>query len=126
MLLCQTDVTGEGIIITLKDGTTNSSDILSSSLMATDVIVHNSDLYHVVNDLKNAGAEAIEINGQRVVNTSSITYESFISFILTNIIGKSPEIPNFQSSDCLYFIFLFAFIHILFIGLSNIIYDIIF
>ena len=72
MLLCQTDVTGEGIIITLKDGTTNSSDILSSSLMATDVIVHNSDLLQVVNDLKNAGAEAISINDERIINMTDI------------------------------------------------------
>ena len=79
MLLCQTDVTGEGIIITLKDGTTNNSDILSSSLMATDVIVHNSDLLQVVNDLKNAGAEAISINGERIVQTSSITCEGIIT-----------------------------------------------
>ena len=57
MLLCQSDMTGEGVIITLKDGTTNNSDILSS-LTATDVIVHNSDLLQIVNDLKNAGAEA--------------------------------------------------------------------
>lgn len=83
MLLCQTDVTGEGIIITLKDGTTNSSDILSSSLMATDVIVHNSDLLQVVNDLKNAGAEAISINGSRIINTSEIA-EINNSYIIVN------------------------------------------
>ena len=61
MLLCQTDVTGEGVIVTLKDGTTNNSDLLGSSLMANNVIVHNLDLLSVVNDLKNAGAEAISI-----------------------------------------------------------------
>ena len=72
MLLCQTDVTGEGVIITLRDGTTNNTDTLSS-LMATDVIVHNSDLLAVVNDLKNAGAEAISINDQRWVLTTAIS-----------------------------------------------------
>ena len=77
MLLCQSDMTGEGVIITLKDGTTNNSDVLSS-LTATDVIVHNSDLLQIVNDLKNAGAEAISINGERIVQTSSITCEGII------------------------------------------------
>ena len=101
MLLCQTDVTGEGIIITLKDGTTNSSDILSSSLMATDVIVHNSDLLQVVNDLKNAGAEAISINGERIVHTSSITCEGIIIKINNKKLGSPYVIKAIGSAATL-------------------------
>ena len=95
MLLCQTDVTGEGIIITLKDGTTNSSDILSSSLMATDVIVHNSDLLQVVNDLKNAGAETISIQ------TSSITCEGIIIKINNKKLGSPYVIKAIGSAATL-------------------------
>jgi len=95
MLLCQTDVTGEGIIITLKDGTTNSSDILSSSLMATDVIVQ------VVNDLKNAGAEAISINGERIVQTSSITCEGIIIKINNKKLGSPYVIKAIGSAATL-------------------------
>ena len=101
MLLCQTDVTGEGIIITLKDGTTNNSDILSSSLMATDVIVHNSDLLQVVNDLKNAGAEAISINGERIVQTSSITCEGIIIKINNKKLGSPYVIKAIGSAATL-------------------------
>ena len=36
-------------------------------------IVHDADLRAIVNELKNAGAEAISINGQRLVNTTAIT-----------------------------------------------------
>ena len=36
-------------------------------------IVHDADLRVLVNELKNAGAEAISINGQRIVNTTAIT-----------------------------------------------------
>ena len=96
MLLCQTDVTGEGIIIT-----TNSSDILSSSLMATDVIVHNSDLLQVVNDLKNAGAEAISINGERIVQTSSITCEGIIIKINNKKLGSPYVIKAIGSAATL-------------------------
>ena len=99
MLLCQTDVTGEGIIITLKDGTINSSDILSSSLMANNVIVHNMD--SVVNDLKNAGAEAISINGERIVQTSSITCEGLIIKINNKKIGSPYVIKAIGSSATL-------------------------
>lgn len=101
MLLCQTDVTGEGIIITLKDGTINSSDILSSSLMANNVIVHNMDLLSVVNDLKNAGAEAISINGERIVQTSSITCEGLIIKINNKKIGSPYVIKAIGSSATL-------------------------
>ncbi len=36
-------------------------------------VVHDGDLLEVVNALKNAGAEAISINNQRITNSSSIT-----------------------------------------------------
>lgn len=36
-------------------------------------IVHDADLRAIVNELKNAGAEAISINGQRLVSTTAIT-----------------------------------------------------
>ena len=67
MLLGLTDVVGDGIIITAKDGQVN---------VATDSInqylVHDSDLREIVSELINAGAEAISINDQRIVNTTCI------------------------------------------------------
>ena len=100
MLLCQSDMTGEGVIITLKDGTTNNSDVLSS-LTATDVIVHNSDLLQIVNDLKNAGAEAITINGERIVQTSSITCEGIIIKINNKKLGSPYVIKAIGSAATL-------------------------
>ena len=100
MLLCQSDMTGEGVIITLKDGTTNNSDVLSS-LTATDVIVHNSDLLQIVNDLKNAGAEAISINGERIVQTSSVTCEGIIIKINNKKLGSPYVIKAIGSAATL-------------------------
>lgn len=40
---------------------------------ATNYVVHDADLLEVVNALKNAGAEAISINEERVVNSTAIT-----------------------------------------------------
>ena len=63
LLLGLTDVSGEGITITAKDGTINkATDNISSYL------VHDADLREIVNELANAGAEAISINDQRIVN----------------------------------------------------------
>ena len=62
-----TDLKGEGIIITLNDGSK-----VNDSGSLTDTLVHDSDLLTVVNELKAAGAEAISVNGQRIVATSAI------------------------------------------------------
>ncbi|MDF2865595.1 MAG: hypothetical protein K0R72_404 [Clostridia bacterium] len=61
------NVKGEGIVIVLTDGT----KVLEPDLRQ-DSLVHDSDLLTVVNELKAAGAEAISINGQRVIATSAI------------------------------------------------------
>ncbi len=60
------DVKGEGIVITLNDGV--KTNIENNS----DVLVHDSDVLTVVNELKAAGAEAISVNGQRIIATSAI------------------------------------------------------
>lgn len=57
-LLGLTDVKGEGIIITLKD--TDDNKFTSENLR------------YLVNELKYAGAEAISINGNRIVNLTDI------------------------------------------------------
>lgn len=67
-LLGYSEVSGQGIIITLKDAT--ASTVKGN---ATDYIVHDGDLLEVINALKNAGAEAISVNDQRIVNTTAIT-----------------------------------------------------
>lgn len=65
-----TEVTGNGLIITIND----NQDISLNSWFADPnlLVVHDTDLMSVVNELKNAGAEAISINEQRLVTTSAI------------------------------------------------------
>ena len=67
-LLGLTELTGEGVVITVEDSATASinDENLSNEL------VHNTDIIELVNELKNAGAEAISINGQRIISTSYI------------------------------------------------------
>lgn len=68
MLLGLTDVKGDGLTIKVEDSkVTLTSDDLSMYL------VHDSDLREIVNELANAGAEAIEINGERIIATTCIT-----------------------------------------------------
>lgn len=57
MYLGYTNVVGQGIVITLSDGTRS---------------IESYDLINLVNELKLAGAEAISINDNRVVSTTEI------------------------------------------------------
>jgi uncharacterized protein YlxW (UPF0749 family) len=60
-------VNGPGVVVTLQDGqqAAHAQDV-------TRYIVHEQDVRLVVNELRAAGAEAISINGQRLVSNSEI------------------------------------------------------
>lgn len=61
-------VRGPGLRVTLDD-----SDLPSSpSGNVNDLVIHSQDVQGVVNALWKAGAEAISINGQRLVGTSAV------------------------------------------------------
>lgn len=62
-----TAVTGSGIVVTMNDSSTNMGGDRNAYL------VHAEDLLSVVNELNGAGAEAVSINGQRMVGKSAIT-----------------------------------------------------
>jgi uncharacterized protein YlxW (UPF0749 family) len=61
-----TAVEGPGVVVTLKD----SSKPVQSFVQ--DQIIHDGDVLRVDNELWNAGAEAISVNGHRIVMTTSI------------------------------------------------------
>ena len=62
------EVEGSGIIIQVQD---NMSENAFGEEYNLD-IVHDVDLSRIVNDLKGAGAEAISINGQRILSITEI------------------------------------------------------
>jgi len=66
--LGRSELIGPGVTITLKDG-----EVSNNNPFFTDVIVHDGDILQIINALRNAGAEAISVNGQRIVNNSSVT-----------------------------------------------------
>ena len=62
------DVIGPGVTITIKD----SEKELEENQNPNDLIVHDIDILRLINDLKKSGAEAISINGERVLYSSKI------------------------------------------------------
>ena len=70
MLVGKTNVVGSGIVLKLKDN--------------QDYSYTASNLVYLINELKYAGAEAISINDQRIVNTTDIVGINSNQYILVN------------------------------------------
>lgn len=83
------DVVGKGVIITLQDNANVTSENIGALENISDYLIHDRDLLRIVNELKNAGAEAISINDERIVSTTSITCDGNV--ILIN--GKKISSP---------------------------------
>jgi uncharacterized protein YlxW (UPF0749 family) len=72
-----TPVTGPGVIVTLRDSKKQMekpkgmTDVEWQE-MSAEYLIHDANIRDVVNELKNAGAEAISINDQRVVGSTAI------------------------------------------------------
>ena len=75
LILGKTDVEGEGITITLRDSSNDDGDLLT---ITTD------NLNTIINELKMAGAEAISVNEERIINMSDIAPINDKSLILIN------------------------------------------
>ncbi|MBE5806601.1 MAG: DUF881 domain-containing protein [Clostridiales bacterium] len=102
IVLGLTDVKGDGLVITLKD----NNNVTRSSIGILDNIelylVHAGDLIKIVNSLKNAGAEAISINGQRIVNSTSINCAGNVIKINGEKVSSPFEIKAIGSPELLY------------------------
>lgn len=94
MTLGKTDVEGQGITITINE--TNNEEI--EKITADDLLL-------IVNALKLAGAEAISINNQRIINMSDIVYidaagvikvngERILAPYIINVIGNSEYLES--------------------------------
>lgn len=92
-----TEVTGPGITITLADSDLDATSVINTS----DLLIHDIDLLKVVNELKNAGAEAISINNQRVILTTPIICGGNIININGERIGSPFEIKAIGSPEAL-------------------------
>lgn len=88
-----TDVTGSGIIITVQDNT-------ASKFVTSKDLVHDADLRAIISEIKNIGADAISINGQRIVSTTAINCAGAIIQINDESIG-SPFVIKVIGDDYL-------------------------
>lgn len=82
MLSGLSSLEGPGVTVTLNDRTTSLEQARKAGgeVNYWDFLVHDSDLVNLINDLKAGGAEAISINGQRMVTTSDIKCGGYIVY----------------------------------------------
>ena len=98
-LLGLTEVKGSGVIIRLDENReANEEEIIDLN----SYLVHEGDLIHIINELYNAGADAISINGKRIVNTTSILCDGNIIRVNDEIVGVPIEIKAICYPQALY------------------------
>ncbi len=81
------EVTGSGVVITLRDNQNASVSSMKAGDDISNYLVHEIDLLKIINELKNAGAIAISINGQRIIPTTSINCAGNITRVNGEIVG---------------------------------------
>ncbi len=102
-LLGYTDVKGEGIVITVKDGIPEDMEGYEYSVdYLSGLMVHDGDLKAIVNELFNAGAQAVSINGQRVVAPTAINCMGSIITVNGEKLGSPFVIKAIGSKSDLY------------------------
>ena len=68
MLSGAATVEGPGITVSLSDSQSANGGMINENAF----VVHDSDLLAVINELRSAGAEALSLNGERILATSEI------------------------------------------------------
>ena len=68
MQACILPLEGEGVIVKMDDSTRKAKSGENPNVY----LIHDDDLLKVINELRAAGAEAISVNGQRLIATSEI------------------------------------------------------
>lgn len=83
-LIGTTDVKGDGVVIKIADNTNVTNQTIGIYDNISNYLIHDSDLIRLINELKNAGAEAISINDERIINSTSITCDGNVVLINGN------------------------------------------
>ena len=104
-----TDVIGSGIVVTLNDANVSLKNRANQN--SNWFVIHDKDIIRVINELRKGGAEAISINGERVVSTSAqvcagttvmINGKKYITPYEIKAIGNSRMLYDFIVNSTIY------------------------
>lgn len=99
-LMGLTDVYGQGLEIKLDD---NRNINIKETLNISDYLVHEGDLLQIINELFNSGADAICINNQRIITSTSILCDGNIIRVNGEMIGVPITIKAIGYPERLYY-----------------------
>lgn len=102
IILDLTKVQGEGVTITVADNNEQKDNSSFASINNSNYLVHDGNLVAIINELKIAGAEAISINGKRIVNSTSINCAGNVIQINGEKVGSPFVINAIGDKDLLY------------------------
>ena len=102
IILGLTKVQGEGVTITVADNNEQKDNSSFASINISNYLVHDGNLVAIINELKIAGAEAISINGKRIVNSTSINCAGNVIQINGEKVGSPFVINAIGDKDLLY------------------------
>ncbi|MBW8382011.1 MAG: DUF881 domain-containing protein, partial [Youngiibacter sp.] len=100
-------VKGSGIVITMQDGEMTTGEEKNDVVNYLRTI-HNTDMLKILNELRNYGAEAIAINGERILETSevycswafiTINGEKLPAPFVIEVIGDTDMLRSYLASD---------------------------
>ena len=93
------DVKGKGIVLTVADNKNMTNKNIGLLDNISNYLIHDTDLLRLVNELKNAGVEAISINDERIINSTSITCDGNVILINGNKVSSPFVIKAIGSSE---------------------------
>lgn len=95
----QTAVHGQGVSVTMSDSNIPNAGNVNENYF----IIHDEDVLKVINELRSAGAEALSINGERILSISEIRCSGSVVSVNNNryaapfvikAIGNAAELEN--------------------------------
>ena len=101
-LLGNTDVSGSGVTVILQDSEYATNKNIGIAEDIKNYLVHDANLREVVRILKNSGAEAISINGQRVIFSTAIICSGNVIRVNDEKVGSPFTIKAIGSPELLY------------------------
>jgi uncharacterized protein YlxW (UPF0749 family) len=88
MISGNTPVHGEGVVVLVDDGTR----ALYEGEDPNAVLVHDMDILTIINELNRSGAEVLSVNGQRILNDTSISCSGYTIRINEQFFARPFEI----------------------------------
>lgn len=76
-----TSVKGPGVLVTVSDSLRADNNIETREVPTDWLVVHDADIRDLVWELKNAGADAISVNGQRVISSTEFSCAGPVIYI---------------------------------------------